>query len=141
LRRLAALPQMLRALVVARHRRLEGSTSALLRWPVRFGAPRRREVVTVRLAVAVERLRFVARRRRLQLDGLMTIGPGLAIDDPEASRPCFRALKALADDCRQHFSIPLPHLSMGMSSDFDVGIEEGGTMVRIGTAIFGPRPA
>jgi len=76
---------------------------------------------------------------RLQLDGLMTIGPGLAIDDPEASRPCFRALRTLAEDCRRRFSIPLPHLSMGMSSDFEVGIEEGATMVRIGTAIFGPR--
>ncbi len=70
MRRLEALPQRLRALVVARHRRLEGATGALLRWPVRFGAPRRREVVTVRVAVAVERLRFVARRRRLQLAGL-----------------------------------------------------------------------
>jgi len=76
---------------------------------------------------------------RLQLAGLMTIGPGLAIEDPEASRPCFRVLKALADDCRRRFAVPLPHLSMGMSSDFEVGIEEGATIVRIGTAIFGPR--
>ena len=78
---------------------------------------------------------------RLQLSGLMTIGPGLAIEDPEASRPCFQALRTLAEDCRQRFSIPLPHLSMGMSSDFEVGIEERATIVRIGTAIFGPRPA
>jgi hypothetical protein len=78
---------------------------------------------------------------RLQLAGLMTIGPGLAIEDPEASRPCFKALRALAEDCRQRFSVPLPHLSMGMSSDFEVGIEEGATTVRIGTAIFGKRPA
>jgi len=78
---------------------------------------------------------------RLQLDGLMTIGPGLAMENPEASRPCFRALRSLAEDCRQRFSVPLPHLSMGMSSDFEVGIEEGATMIRIGTAIFGPRPA
>jgi pyridoxal phosphate enzyme (YggS family) len=77
---------------------------------------------------------------RLQLDGLMTIGPGLAIDDPEASRPCFRTLRALVEDCRQRFGVPLPHLSIGMSSDFEVGIEEGATMVRIGTAIFGRRP-
>jgi pyridoxal phosphate enzyme (YggS family) len=77
----------------------------------------------------------------LQLDGLMTIGPGLAIDDPEASRPCFRTLRTLAEDCRQRFGIPLPHLSMGMSSDFEVGIEESATLIRIGTAIFGPRPA
>ena len=76
----------------------------------------------------------------LQLAGLMTIGPGLAIEDPEASRPCFKTLKALAEDCRRRFSIALPHLSMGMSSDFEVGIEEGATLIRIGTAIFGPRP-
>ena len=76
----------------------------------------------------------------LQLMGLMTIGPGLAIDDPEASRPSFRTLKALAQDCRRRFGVPLPHLSMGMSSDFEVGIEEGATIIRVGTAIFGPRP-
>ncbi|MBM3331996.1 YggS family pyridoxal phosphate-dependent enzyme [candidate division WOR-3 bacterium] len=76
---------------------------------------------------------------RLQLAGLMTIGPGLAIEDPEASRPCFKALRALAAACRQRFSIPLPHLSMGMSSDFEVAIEEGATMIRVGTAIFGQR--
>ncbi len=78
---------------------------------------------------------------RLQLSGLMTIGPGLAIDDPEASRSCFRMLKTLAEDCRHRFAVPLPHLSMGMSSDFEVGIEEGATIIRVGTAIFGPRPA
>jgi pyridoxal phosphate enzyme (YggS family) len=78
---------------------------------------------------------------RLQLDGLMTVGPGLAIEDPEASRPCFEILRALAEDCRRRFDIPLPHLSMGMSSDFEVGIEEGATIIRVGTAIFGPRPS
>lgn len=76
---------------------------------------------------------------RLQLLGLMTIGPGLAIEDAEASRPCFRILRTLAEDCRRRFGVPLPHLSMGMSSDFEVGIEEGATIIRIGTAIFGPR--
>jgi hypothetical protein len=83
----------------------------------------------------------VLKFERLQLAGLMTIGPGLAIEDPEASRSCFKTLRTLAEDCRQRFSIPLPHLSMGMSSDFEVGIEEGATLIRIGTAIFGPRPA
>ena len=77
---------------------------------------------------------------RLQLAGLMTIGPGLATEDPEASRPCFRRLRILAEDCRQRFGVPLPHLSMGMSSDFEVGIEEGATIIRVGTAVFGPRP-
>jgi hypothetical protein len=70
----------------------------------------------------------------------MTIGPGLAVEDPEASRPCFRTLRTTAEDCRQRFSVPLPHLSLGMSSDFEIGIAEGATMVRVGTAIFGPRP-
>jgi len=78
---------------------------------------------------------------RLELAGLMTIGPGWAVDDAEASRPCFRQLRGIADDARARFAIPLPHLSMGMSSDFVVGIEEGATIIRIGTAIFGPRPA
>jgi len=77
----------------------------------------------------------------LELTGLMTIGPGWAIENPEASRPCFRTLRGLAEDCRRQFAIPLPHLSMGMSSDFAVGIEEGATIIRVGTAIFGPRGA
>jgi PLP dependent protein len=77
---------------------------------------------------------------RLQLSGLMTIGPGLAVENPEASRPCFMLLARLTEDCRRRFGIPLPHLSMGMSSDFEVGIEAGATIIRIGTAIFGPRP-
>ena len=79
--------------------------------------------------------------RNLEVTGLMTIGPGWAIEDPEASRPCFRRLRSLAEDCRRRFAIPLPNLSMGMSSDFAVGIEEGATIIRVGTAIFGPRQA
>jgi hypothetical protein len=78
---------------------------------------------------------------RIDLAGLMTIGPGWAIEDPEASRPCFALLRRLADEQRRRFGIALPGLSMGMSSDFAVGIEEGATLVRVGTAIFGPRPA
>jgi pyridoxal phosphate enzyme (YggS family) len=83
----------------------------------------------------------VLRLDHLRLTGLMTIGPGLAVEAPEASRPCFRLLARLAEDAGQAHGIALPHLSMGMSSDFEVGIEEGATIVRIGTAIFGPRPA
>ncbi len=82
----------------------------------------------------------VTRLERLELAGLMTIGPGWAAEDPEASRPCFQLLRHLRDEMRQRFSIPLPHLSMGMSSDFEQGIEEGATIIRVGTAIFGPRP-
>ena len=86
-------------------------------------------------------IRDVLALDRLDLAGLMTIGPGWAIEDPEASRPCFRQLRELAEQARQVSGIALPHLSMGMSSDFAVGIEEGATIVRIGTAIFGRRPA
>lgn len=68
LQRLEALPQLLRALVAGRRHRVEGATSRLYRWPVRFGAPRRRELVTARLAVARERLRSLAGRRRLELE-------------------------------------------------------------------------
>ncbi|MGQ9678849.1 MAG: YggS family pyridoxal phosphate-dependent enzyme [bacterium] len=75
----------------------------------------------------------------LQLQGLMTIGPGIAVDEPEASRACFRLLSRLADGMRQRFGIALPQLSMGMSADFEVGIEEGATIIRIGTALFGIR--
>ena len=68
----------------------------------------------------------------LTLTGLMTMPPWS--DDPEATRPYFRKLAALA---LQH---GLPNLSMGMSHDLEAAIEEGATHVRVGTALFGPRP-
>jgi hypothetical protein len=69
---------------------------------------------------------------RLQVAGLMTIPPWS--EDPEVSRPYFRRLAELA---REH---SLQQLSMGMSNDFEAAIEEGATLIRIGTALFGPRP-
>lgn len=84
-------------------------------------------------------IKAVLELSRLKLLGLMTIGPGWAIEDPEASRPCFKLLAQLAEQAQQKFGIALPHLSMGMSADFEVGIEEGATIVRIGTALFGAR--
>jgi len=77
--------------------------------------------------------------KRINVRGLMTIGPGWAICDPEASRPCFLLLHDLRDELAQEFDRPFPILSMGMSSDFEVAIEEGANMIRLGTAIFGPR--
>ncbi len=71
--------------------------------------------------------------------GLMTIGPGWAIEDPGASRPCFRLLHKLKEELVEKFCQPFPILSMGMTSDFEVAIEQGATMIRVGTAIFGPR--
>jgi exodeoxyribonuclease VII large subunit len=70
LKRLAALPPLLRAVVMARHRQLDGAAARLFHWPVRFGAPRRRELVTARMAIAGERLRALLRRRSVQLAGL-----------------------------------------------------------------------
>ena len=74
----------------------------------------------------------------LELRGLMIIPP--YADDPEQARPHFRRLRELRDELRQKTGLELPTLSMGMSHDFEVAIEEGATEVRIGTAIFGQRP-
>jgi hypothetical protein len=68
----------------------------------------------------------------------MTIAPWAL--EPERARPVFRALRELKGRCEQRLGAPLPHLSMGMSGDFEVAIEEGATIVRIGTALFGTRP-
>lgn len=73
----------------------------------------------------------------LQLRGLMTIPPYMP--DPEAARPCFRRLRELRDRLQNAGLKNVEELSMGMSRDFPIAIEEGATMVRIGTAIFGPR--
>ena len=76
---------------------------------------------------------------RLEIHGLMTVPP--YVSDPEKARPHFRRLRELKIQCEQKLGAPLLHLSMGMSGDFEVAIEEGATMVRIGTALFGPRVA
>jgi len=60
--------------------------------------------------------------------------------DPAKARPVFRQMRELKAHCEQVLGAPLPHLSMGMTGDFEVAIEEGATMVRIGTALFGERP-
>jgi hypothetical protein len=74
---------------------------------------------------------------RLTVRGLMAIPPWE--EDPEASRPWFRQLRQLRDRLESEVGHPLPELSMGMSHDFEIAIAEGATMVRVGTAIFGPR--
>ena len=78
---------------------------------------------------------------RLEIQGLMTVPPWAR--DPEDVRPVFRQMRELKGRCEELLGAPLPHLSMGMTGDFEVAIEEGATLVRIGTAIFGlrPRPA
>ncbi len=75
----------------------------------------------------------------LELAGLMCIPPFL--DDPAKVRPYFRRLRELRDSLAREIGRDLPVLSMGMSHDFEVAIEEGATEVRVGTAIFGSRSA
>lgn len=75
--------------------------------------------------------------RRIEVLGLMCIPP--PGPDPEASRAWFRALRELRDELQHRAKAPLPCLSMGMSDDFEVAIEEGATHVRVGSLIFGKR--
>jgi pyridoxal phosphate enzyme (YggS family) len=80
----------------------------------------------------------IAALPHVRCDGLMLIPP---LADPEATRPHFRALRRLRDELARvaRPRVDLRELSMGMSDDFEVAAEEGATMVRIGTALFGPR--
>jgi pyridoxal phosphate enzyme (YggS family) len=74
---------------------------------------------------------------RIEVHGLMAIPPFSPV--AEKSRVYFRRLRALKLQCEQILGVPLPHLSMGMSGDFEIAIEEGATIVRVGTALFGER--
>lgn len=82
-------------------------------------------------------LKEAYRLDRVQIVGLMTMPP--FFENPEKTRPFFRELRALRDRLREETGYELPELSMGMSHDFEIAIEEGATFVRIGTAIFGER--
>jgi pyridoxal phosphate enzyme (YggS family) len=88
---------------------------------------------------AEDLIRKVARFPRLRIEGLMTMGP--LVDDPEELRPLFAATKGLFDDLagRAIANVKMNTLSMGMSDSFRIAIEEGATMVRVGTLLFGPR--
>ena len=81
----------------------------------------------------------ISRLEGIKIKGLMTIG--LFSDNPEDTRPCFRKLKSLFEKIKSaHIpNVEMCYLSMGMTSDFEVAIEEGSNMVRVGTGIFGPR--
>jgi pyridoxal phosphate enzyme (YggS family) len=76
---------------------------------------------------------------RLRLSGLMTLPP--YFENPDCSRPFFKTLRELRDQLQAqgHFTSGKGELSMGMSHDFEVAIEEGATMIRVGTALFGER--
>ncbi len=95
-----------------------------------FDATRRDEI-----NAAVE---AAARLERVRLDGLMTMAP--IVTQAELARPVFRALRELRDELAARYpAVDLPQLSMGMTDDFEVAVEEGATLVRVGRAIFGER--
>lgn len=91
------------------------------------------------MAEAVELVRQIATLPFVQVRGLMTMPP--FFDNPEEARPYFRELKSLSEQiCAAGIPrVAMEELSMGMSGDFEVAIEEGATLVRVGTAIFGER--
>lgn len=84
-------------------------------------------------------IRNVANLDGLRISGLMTMAP--LVEDPEEARPVFRRLRLLSEELKAKAipGIELRYLSMGMTNDFDVAIEEGANLIRIGTAIFGAR--
>lgn len=79
----------------------------------------------------------MGRLQHISIEGLMTIPPLSTY--AEDSRRVFRRLRELAEEAQKETGVSLRHLSMGMSSDFEVAVEEGATLVRVGTALFGPR--
>ena len=74
---------------------------------------------------------------QLELHGLMTMAPFTR--QPENARPYFQKLRELKGACEARLGAPLPELSMGMSGDYEIAIEEGATIIRLGTTLFGPR--
>lgn len=86
---------------------------------------------------AAELAMAVAVLPHIRLCGLMCLPP--YHEDANEMRPYFRRLRMLRDRISKESGLALPHLSMGMSNDFEIAIEEGATMVRVGTALFGPR--
>ena len=88
----------------------------------------------VRPADLVPLLCGLVELKQVRVEGLMAMAP--FVDDPETTRPCFAALRELAAKARAATGLALPHLSMGMTQDFEVAIEEGATLIRVGTALF-----
>jgi PLP dependent protein len=89
---------------------------------------------------AEELIQLLGRRKEMkhiEIRGLMTVPP--FTDDPQGARKYFRELRKLRDELAARMNMNLPELSMGMSHDFEIAVEEGSTCVRVGTAIFGAR--
>jgi pyridoxal phosphate enzyme (YggS family) len=85
----------------------------------------------------LEALPEISELKHIEVVGLMSIPP--AVENPEDSRHWFAGLRELSSEIRQKSGLKLPYLSMGMSGDFEVAVEEGATHVRVGSSIFGKR--
>ena len=96
--------------------------------PAKFGAEP---------ADAPRLLEVALTRKNLRVDGLMTIAP--LSDDPAVARRTFANLRAIRDQLTARYSVPLAELSMGMSGDLEAAIAAGSTMLRVGSALYGPR--
>ena len=82
-------------------------------------------------------LEFALNLKNVAVEGLMTIAP--LDENPDSARKCFAALREIRDSLSGRFGVPLPELSMGMTHDLREAIEEGSTMIRVGTFLFGER--
>ena len=138
--------------------RAEANTSGKLRVLLEVRVAKEETKSGVEIAALPELAEKVAALPHIELAGLMCIppffgsvgaglqftqrheGPGLgAVPSADAVRPYFRRLRELRDELKTKLGLPLPVLSMGMSHDFEVAIEEGATHIRVGTALFGRR--
>lgn len=108
---------------------------------VNIGEESAKSGVTPERDAVVKLAREISTCENLRLEGLMTMGP--FYDDPEAIRPYFRKTREIYDHIRSlgEPGLDLTVLSMGMSDSYEVAIEEGSNMIRLGTIVFGPRPA
>jgi len=133
----SALESLDRQRLVERLERLLGETGR--QWPVLIEVNLGQEPTKSGvLPAGLEELAALALdARHLDVRGLMAVPPF----DPEAerTRPFFRKLRELRDSLANRFGRPFPELSMGMSHDYPIAVEEGSTEVRLGTALFGPR--
>jgi pyridoxal phosphate enzyme (YggS family) len=98
------------------------------------GEPEKHGIVREDLLKLLEKVKGL---NHLQFEGLMTMPP--FFDEPERTRPYFAMLRKISEDAADR-GYPVRELSMGMSHDFEIAIQEGATLVRIGSAIFGERP-
>jgi len=85
----------------------------------------------------IEEIRQITAMPRVVIRGLMTMAP--IVEDMEATRPVFAGLRELRDALRADIGVELPELSMGMTDDYPIAIQEGATCIRVGRAIFGDR--